>query len=243
MWFGRADIAATGVRVTSTVQEGHVGPGILRDAADSDADLIVMSTHGRSGLSRLWLGSIADRCVRSSERPVLLIRSPEAEGGEPVPFPPRGITVPLDGSGLAEAALPIAAELGQLVGAGLELIRVVGHAPTAKFAILNPAGILNHRLLELQKSDAEAYLAEIAERLQRREIPTTTRVLIGVSPGRTILQPAQDLIVMSTRGLGGLERAVLGSVTDEVVRGSRGPVLVWPAGADYRRNQNLITQA
>ena len=100
---------------------------------------------------------------------------------------------------------------------------MVGHAPTAEFAILNPAGILNHRLLELQKSDAEAYLAEIAERLQRREIPTTTRVLIGVSPGRTILQHAQDLIVMSKRGLGGLERAVLGSVTDEVVRGSRGP--------------------
>jgi nucleotide-binding universal stress UspA family protein len=66
-----------GLQVTSEVARGNVAEEILRHAADSEADLLVMSTHGRSGLGRWVYGSIADRVLRHAPVPVLLVRATE----------------------------------------------------------------------------------------------------------------------------------------------------------------------
>jgi nucleotide-binding universal stress UspA family protein len=78
-------------------------------AQEPDVAMLVMATHGRGGFQRLRLGSVADRVLHAATRPVLLVAPPAA--GAPATVELRRIVVPLDGSGLAEAALPLASEL------------------------------------------------------------------------------------------------------------------------------------
>ncbi len=217
----------TGVVPATVVREGHVISEVLKDAAEWNADLIVMASHGRAGISRLWLGSIADRCIRKAVRPVLLIRSPDEQDQPPSTFTVRRVAVPLDGSELAEGALPAATDLARLYGAGIDLIRVVSYVATSDLAPTTAAVETDHKLLEIQMSEAEAYLNRVSEELKESEIQVSRKVISSLRPGHSILEnTGSGVIVMTTRGLGGLQRWILGSVTDRVIRGAQGPVLV-----------------
>ena len=218
-----------GVDPVTAVREGHVTPEVLKDAAEWNADLVVMASHGRGGISRLWLGSIADRCIRKAECPVLLIRSPDEQDQPPSPFTVRRVAVPLDGSELAEGALPAAADLARLYGAGIDLMRVVSYVATSDLAPTTAAVETDHQLLEIQMNEAEAYLSRVSDELKEGEIQISRKVINSLRPGHSIVENAGNgVIVMTTRGLGGLQRWILGSVTDRVIRGAEGPVLVIP---------------
>lgn len=222
---GRAE-RSLGRPVETVLLEGSVPDALVEHLRAAGSGLVVMATHGRTGLSRAWLGSVADGLVRHAPWPVLLVRPSSAEGDGAPPDSIDHILLPLDGSACAEGALPTVAALAVATGAELELVQV-----------LQPSGILGTRVLPMSlaalqeaRRRAEGYLAEVAERLEERGIECSTRVVEHVHPARGILEEAREgepaMVAMATHGYGGVSRAVLGSVADKVLRGIDRPLLV-----------------
>jgi nucleotide-binding universal stress UspA family protein len=224
-------LASEGVRARVHVREGPAVDSLLEQARESRVDLVVLTTHGRGGFARWWLGSTADGVLRSGGPPVLLVR-PWDETLERAPETPRfrTVLVPLDGSPESEVALEHAASLASRFESRLVLVQVV---PSA-LEVGTPFGMPwirvegdGHRELV---DAARDYLEGVAERLRARGgTAPEVRVAEASSPAEGILEAARsseaDLLVLATRGRGGIGRVVLGSVADKVIRGTALPVL------------------
>lgn len=215
-----------------TLLEGEPTDAITAHVEESGADLVVMSTHGRGGIERAWLGSVADRVVRHVTRPVLLVRPrEESRGGPALGTRPelRRVLVPLDGSGLAEAALGPASRIARGSGAELILARVIGRELTVGSPYLPHAAEDQAEHLEERRERARTYLEEVAERLRADGVPIAGAEVRSGTAAETLLELAReraDMIAMATHGRGGLRRWVLGSVSDKVLRGGEQPVLL-----------------
>jgi nucleotide-binding universal stress UspA family protein len=218
-------------RTTWAFREGAAADQLLVQIKESGSDLVVMSTHGHSALTRFWLGSVANELVRRSSCPVLLVRPRDTRpdlGQEPIL---RHVFVPLDGSTVSEEILDHAVPLSQLLNADLTLFRVVkpllfpGHDPTQLKDL--PFG---QPAAEQMQREARNYLDAMAERLRAQSLSVQTRVVVHRQPAVAILQHAIEqpdtLIALATHGRGGLTRMLLGSVADKVIRGATTPVLV-----------------
>lgn len=225
--------------VASSVLDGPVAPTLIEHVRARKADLVVMTTHGRAGLSRFFLGSVADRLVRELHCPILLL--PPESPQVPEPGAAARILIPLDGSALAASVLGRAAAV--LPDAVLELVRVVvlpamPLPPDAAWGV--PSEILDEEL-----SIATHYLEDVAATLRAKGRVVHTRVLSHWSPAAAIADYAEerhcDLIALATRGESGLPRALLGSVADKIIRSARLPVLVWnpPVGASNRKGNGM----
>jgi nucleotide-binding universal stress UspA family protein len=217
---------------------GEVADTIRSVAATVEADLVVMTTHGRGVLGRFWLGSVADELVRSLPMPVILVPPTQ----DPLDLTQERnvlhILLPLDGTKLAEQILGPATTLARLTGARFTLMRAVkpaygwgypadGGALTEITAgFVQAIGEAENR----QRVEAERYLQEVADRLRSEKMTVLTRVLFEEQPGPAILRLAQelsaDLIALETHGRRGLGRMILGSVADKVVRGATVPLLL-----------------
>jgi len=138
------------------------------------------------------------------------------------------IVVPLDGSELAEVALPNANELSRMSRAPLHLVRVVDvmtGRPHGTYLAVEAAGYAE--ALKVEETESAAYLAAMKERLERSGYVVTTELRRGpASHEITQLARSGDVIVMATHGRGGLRRWLLGSVAEEVVRHAPVPVLL-----------------
>ena len=212
-------------RVSSSLLEGYVTEALERHAKSIDAGLIIMTTHGRTGVSRAWLGSVADSLVRHSSFPLLVIRA--MEDGEEFPAAAfNHILVPLDGSTTGEKILEPTKDLAKAMGSRLTLLHVVSpHVTVGARVSPLPSGHMEERL-----SKAEKYLADVAGRLSSEGLDATPKIESHFAPARAILNTAQgedvDLIAIATHGYTGVKRALLGSVTDKVLRGARWPLLL-----------------
>ena len=200
--------------IAARSREGQVASAILRFAEDNSVDLIVMATHGASGVDRWLMGSVAEKVLRGADVPVYLARVNAA--GVAAPPALRRLLVPLDGSKLAERALPHAEHLARCAGAEVTLLFV-------------------QRPEEGRGADGSAmpsYLDAVAAGLRGAGVRAQVRVREG-HPAQEIAQEADegaaDLVVMSSHGRGGLARWVFGSVADQVLRTSPTPVLLVPA--------------
>lgn len=193
------------------------------------ADLVVMTTHGRGPLERVWLGSVADGLIRTSPCPVLLWR-PSDENPDPQAGPRFSLVlVPLDGSPESEAILPEAAGLARLFGAELRLLSVVpGLFPLGSTYIPHAAEETRQR--EEHRAEFEAYLDDVGGRLREEGLQVVTQTVFGDDPAQKILEVREevgaDLVALSTRGRGGVARLVMGSTADKVIRAGRVPILV-----------------
>lgn len=227
-----------GTRLSSAVTlTGKPGPALAQYVREMGIDLVVMSTHGRGGIRRAWLGSVADYLIHTLEVPVLLVRPSE---GEPSPARPASsgqILVPLDGSPLAEEALAPAIALARAWDAELALLQVV--RPVLLSADpslpLSLPSAFDEDLTAMERTQAQDYLDDIVEELHGQGIRATGVSALGWYAADSILEAARPeqvaAIVIATHGRGGLSRLALGSVTDKVVRGADVPVLVYrPAG-------------
>jgi nucleotide-binding universal stress UspA family protein len=213
-----------GFEVSTTVTAGDPADEIVA-AADADPGaMIVICTHGRGGITRWAIGSVADKVMRLSTRPVLMVRSEdEGQGRRLVAL--RRLMVPLDGSPLAEAVLPLAADLARTVGAEIVLVRVepwlAVMAP--EYGYYPDMGRIDAEIA----ADAKQYLEETRRRLPT-DIDVKTIVLRG-GPAALLTEFARtegiDLVIMSTHGRGGFKRLVMGSTADRMVR-SGAPVLL-----------------
>jgi nucleotide-binding universal stress UspA family protein len=220
---------ARSVTCTAAVLDGPVAASLAQYAQQSDAELVVMATHGRGGLERVWLGSVADALSRSSRVPLLLLRPDVA--------PPAAsfarVLAPLDGSEAAETILPDAVRLARLQPQSqLTLLHVIEPMPLVAWPpeVLMPPTTRIEDLARHQGEQARSYLCGVAPRLRAEGLAIATRLLFCPAVARTILEVADeqrsDLIALASHGRSGLARLALGSVADKVVRGSRVPVLL-----------------
>jgi nucleotide-binding universal stress UspA family protein len=215
--------------VTYSVAEGEVAEAIRINVARNGADLVVMSSHGRGALGRIWLGSVADELVRSLEVPLLLTRPEENPTNKKLEdaWAARRFVLAVDGSRLAERMLSPALALGRMMGAQYTLVRIVGVPGATQLAPHLSAELKN--IGERIFHEAEDYLTQVADRLRANGESVETRVLFAEHPADGILKQAAegaDLIALATHGRHGLSRLLMGSVADKVVRGSSVPVFV-----------------
>lgn len=218
-----------GVTAHGAVALGRPADLILARVAEDKSDLVVMMSRGRSGLDRFRHGSVAWELRHRLTVPMLVAPAgPHAFTVQPWGAKPviTDILVPLDGSALAEQALPHAQALAAQLDADVHLLRVVTR-PAA--VAMDPAGIgyyfeIEHELV----ADAEQYLREKAGELGPA-IQTEVRVVRGL-PGQSILSYAEQLehpmVCMTTHGRTGLGRVVLGSVAEKVAQESGVPVFL-----------------
>jgi nucleotide-binding universal stress UspA family protein len=190
---------------------------ITEEARLQNADLIVMSTHGRTGPGRLLFGSVAEDVVRTSSIPVLVAGAGLPVSRQPFLSDQPILVVPLDGSAFAEVALQSALALADALDAGLVLVRAEGEA--------------------IPVADAQEYLDAIRLRLtsDRPHLSVATSVGAG-DPAHVIaavaLQHEASMVVMSTHGRRGLARSVTGSVPAKVLKLSSVPVILVRPRAD-----------
>jgi nucleotide-binding universal stress UspA family protein len=219
-----------GRKVETAVGFGDPADLIVQGAAEADADLIVMGSHGRGGGGRFLYGSVADRVARHGPCPTLIVRG----GGQAVSAPPlTRVVVPLDGSALAERALPTAAALANDLGLPIHLVRVVeGDLLRAAVRAGVHAAAAYAAAQEAARVEAEAYLAASTRGLRDQDLAATSEVRAG-SPAPdllAVLRPG-DLVVLTTHGRGGVRRWLLGSVAEKLVRSAPAAVLlVRPTG-------------
>jgi nucleotide-binding universal stress UspA family protein len=231
-----------GVPASAQVVEGDAGPEIVRRVDDLRADLVVMSTHGRSGVDRILHGSVADHVLQHVSIPILMV--PAACDRVWAPGRPLRLLIPLDGSAFAEEALGPASDLLRSFPVELWLLRATEERvgiDALGFAHREPASAAD-------LAAAQTYLEQVAAPFRRSD----DRVAITVEPGpaddaiaRVVACEAIDLVVMATHGQGGLGRLLLermatvitagrvplhlGSVAAASIRRLRVPLLIRPA--------------
>ena len=207
----------------------HTGPvaDVLEGYAKRhDFDLIVMSSHGRSGISRLSLGSVTDSLIRHTTIPVLVVKPPPSYLNPRVTEPFNRILVPLDGSALAEQVLPCAVALAKLHGAEITLLHVLPSQAFAGRTVTDEAPSWSDKAI----SGAEQYLFSIAERIRATDIPTLTDIVISDNIPNAISDYAArqrvSLIGIATHGRGGVARMLRGSVADALLHSATACMLV-----------------
>lgn len=213
-----------------------VAEALVQAVADTGADLVVMTTHGRGPFARLWLGSTSDDFARVSPVPVLFHHPPPG----PVDFTIRPkvdrVIIPLDGSDLAGSIVDPAVRFGKALGAEFLLLFVLDANEDADTTPQSPSeGATDTAEKRTPFARAEHYLEDIAQRIAERGGKAHTRVVRAGTPAEAVLAAAAGqsttAVAMATHGRSGITRLLMGSATDAVIRDAVGPVLVHhPAG-------------
>jgi nucleotide-binding universal stress UspA family protein len=227
---------ALGVTATTVRREGTVVEALSDLAVETQASLLVLTTHGRGGLERLWIGSIASSLIQRASVPLLLVRptqAPDPRRDDALATPgdwSAPLLVPLDGSPIAESVLPVARDVAAALGTNLSLFRAVEPqgmrmAPFGAEALLADEGAL-----ELDAQEAAEYLDRVVHRFDLP--PNTTRTVSSdMSAARAIIDAVArtnpSTVALATHGRTGLSRFMLGSVADKLVRALDRPLLVW----------------
>ncbi|MBF8299207.1 MAG: UspA domain protein [Dehalococcoidia bacterium] len=222
-----SSVKAFGVaKVDSKMVPGPASAEITRIAEESGFDIIAMTTHGRSGVGRWAFGNTADKVLHTTSLPLLLVR-PKAEGAPQAQRLTSALVLPLDGSDLAEAAIPAAVALAKGLKLPISLQQVVPPYG-ALYAGLEPQSY-DPRIDKEIEDAAGAYLKSMVEKLRGMGVMATAEVSRGDAAGEIIdfaERFPDSMIVMSTHGRSGVGRWVLGSVAGRVVRAASVPVLL-----------------
>ncbi|MCE9560460.1 MAG: universal stress protein [Planctomycetes bacterium] len=185
-----------------------VADAILERCSATNANLIVMATHGL----RFLVGGVADQLVGRAHVPIILLRPGTSEPQLAPETLPDNFLIPLDGTAMAEGVLVPAVELARIAEARCTLVQVV-----------------EPRSAPVEAADAEAYLERVAERVRREGLEVRTKVVVARDTSVAILDEARagSLIAIATHGRSGLTRLVRGSVAARVIRETSSPILVF----------------
>jgi nucleotide-binding universal stress UspA family protein len=202
----------TGIETGIAIDQGEVAAKIIAFARDSRADLIVMGTHGRSGIERWFIGSIANKTIQYSTTPVLLLRPTTEWRSRWSQF--KRLLVTVDGSHASERILPYARAVASQFASEVILLSV----PEGQVSVA-------------YRTQLQDYLQDLADAFSDDGIKVQA-IVSGSGPARTIVQTSEeeraDLIMLATHGLGGVKRLMLGSVADRVVRQAHCPIFLAP---------------
>jgi nucleotide-binding universal stress UspA family protein len=216
-----------GIVIDHAVAKGAVESVILNRAEADKGTLIAMATHGRSGLTRWLLGSIAEKVLRAANNPLLLVRANDkgVSDGRAVL---DSVIVPLDSSELAESILVPVVALAKAIRLSVRLIRC--YSVTDMISSYEDYFSSLEDLPQRSKNEASDYLATKTEELKKQGLGNVNLSVLEGEPAEMIIEAAKStpnsLIAMCTHGRTGVSRWVLGSVTEKVVRHSGNAVLV-----------------
>lgn len=227
-----AEMRAAGIRADTHVDVvvGDVAKAIFAHGGELNADLILLTSHGRTGLKQVVYGSIAQQVLQSGEIPVLLVKALEAPTA--ATYTCRTILVPLDSSPLYESALDTSSELARALRASLQLVVVVPTMRTlsperAATGILLPSS--TRAMLDLAENGAKEYLEQKLGQIKASGVPVSAQVLRGDIPTQIVAAEQQseaDLIVMATHGRTGLDAFWSGSIAPKVLSRVHAPMLL-----------------
>jgi len=231
------------VNVTASLQQGPVVDALIGYARRYRVDLIVMRSHARRGLARVWFGSVADKLIRDSGIPVLVVRPPSVATALGSSFGFKRILVPLDGSELAEEILPRILPLARIDGSKITILRVVPRAE------VNTEGALQSSIgpaKALDVADAKYYVDNLIMNRLDKSIEVRRHIVIADDVATAILERADmedsDLVAIATRGRGAITRARSGSVADKVMRESPiSAMVLHPLGTTAALESELFT--
>lgn len=223
-------------QVSSVLVVGHPAEEILRYADDKEIDLILMATHGRSGIQRWAMGSVAAKVLRASKVPVWLVPSGSQQNFVDNEWQCKTIVVPLDGSKLAETVLPHVEILVNQWGSSAFDIALINVCESPFVTADYPEGTMplnwEAHVTDIEsrfKQASQLYLYEVEERLRKAGLNVHSDVLIG-KPASVIIEYAKkypsSMVAMSSHGRSGPMRWAYGSVADKVVHGASCPILL-----------------
>jgi nucleotide-binding universal stress UspA family protein len=224
-WRRKLGVGAEGAKlqVCGELATGYPAEEIMCYVEENNIDLILMSTHGRSGVRRWVMGSVADRLLCVSSVPVWLVRASAAESVTYDKWPKKTLLVPLDGSVLAEKVLPHVEVLAKQPGTppvDVLLLRVDEPPATS--------GQYFHNIPE-EREDLEQYLSKIEGQLKNSGLRVQSEVGSGMS-AEQILEYGRanpfTIIVMSTHGRSGMSRWFYGSVATKVLENACNPIFL-----------------
>jgi nucleotide-binding universal stress UspA family protein len=207
-----------------------IAEAIIRTATSEHCDLIAMGTQGREGFERLLLGSVAERVVRLSSVPVLLVRQSVTTATLEAGF--KRILVPVDGSDASGKVLWTANEIAVKLGAELEFLHIIPDMPPP---IADPVGMGGlvydySASSEALEQEADRVIGEAKAKITAQTVHTSKLRADGQRIADVIVRAARakqaDLIVMGTHGRGGFNRLLLGSVAEGVAHHASVPVLL-----------------
>lgn len=210
-----------GIPCSTAVRTGSPAEAILAAAGEEDADLVMMTTRGGSPVERWLVGGVTEQVLRLSPRPVLVVRSQMAL---PQQARVRRIVLPLDGSRLAEAAIPWARKLARLLKSKLVFLHVF------------PTGLAGLRTEAMENVDAlKKRMLPICAELRAEGTRAAFLLQYGDPADRIVRFPDHhDLVLTTTHGFGGFKRWVFGSVAEKLIHASEVPVLVYKTPAQAR---------
>jgi nucleotide-binding universal stress UspA family protein len=228
------DLAGRGVRAVAHVHEDaepDVAASIAAHAAEGQANLVVLCTHGRGGVRAFLWGGIAQQVLRRGTAPVLLVRT-GAPGAEAVPFAPGTILVPIDATAASEAALEPATAVARKFGAPLHVAMVVETMNTLRgdrraASLVLPSA--TRRVLDVEEGQARAYLSTLADRLRGEGVVVDTEVRRGDAAEQLAGEATEHkvgLVVAATHGRAGLQAIWAGSTIARLLGRTRAPVLL-----------------
>ena len=229
-----ADIA-----VETRAIEGHVTAGILDIARDEQCDLIVICTHGYSGINRWRLGRVAAQVARHAPTPVFVVPAHYESAQTGSRDEGVRLLITLDGSGLAEAAIEPALALASALAAPERITAHLLHVVDFFTVMMNDElpekqpDVTGIGAEEQSLEAARTYLAALAERIQREHpgVTVTTNARLASDVATTIHdvaegRPTYDYIAMTTHGRGGLQRWAMGSIAERVLHMTKLPLLI-----------------
>lgn len=239
--------AGRGTTVLPVLLDGDVVHALAHHATSQIARLVVMTTHGRGGVSRMFLGSVADKLIRHLRCPVILATPGAALPRALAVGERRRVVIPLDGSRLAESIIDKVLAVYAPREVVLELVSVV-QVPSLGAGVMSPATWRPEAVQEGVDA-AGNYLRSVETRLRELDVAVETEVLVDEQVARAAVRHAgakkADLIAIATRGVAGIERAFLGSVADKVVRSAGIPVLAWnpmPGAVSHVLGEGAVTE-
>jgi nucleotide-binding universal stress UspA family protein len=211
-----------GVDAETAVRTGRPSQAILEYVDEAGVDVIAMGTHGRTGVRRTVMGSVAERVLSHADVPVLTTRVPE-EGAVDEETEYEEILVPTDATETVDPAVEHALAVAERTDARIHVVHVVHVGTTVGAGLSTPAAVLS--ALESAGEDATE---QVADRAREAGLSAVTEVREG-TPAKSIVSYAEeadvDLLAMATAGRTGLSRFLLGSTTEQVIRHADRPVL------------------
>lgn len=229
---GHAGIAAD--RIETEVAVGDPAEQIVAAAQAKPAEMIVMASHGRGAIGRAIFGSVADRVAHTATVPVMLVR-PSKDHTDRPDFHVARVVVPLDGSALAEEALPVAKRISTQLAVPIHLVRAIDPVSALPMApsvtpIAPVSPEIATQIMNEIEAEAKGTLATVERKLAGDGFTATAELLEG-SPFFAIadaLKPG-DVLVMTSHGRTGVRRWLMGSVAEKLVREAPAPVVIVPA--------------
>ena len=226
------------LKIRGEIAMGYHADEILRYAEENAVDPILMATHGRSGIKRWVMGSVADKVLQATKVPVLLVRAGLEEETPYDQWPEKTIIVPLDGSEMAESVLPYVEALAKQRGTeptNVALLRICEppvtpsyYSPELSGVPLNWGEFMEQETARCKQASSE-YLANIAKPLTDKGISVQPQVLVGKAADEIVDFANKNpfsIIVMVSHGRSGLKRLVYGSTAESILLGVTCPMLL-----------------